>query len=92
MTDIELNEGLEQIYDGAFAECESLKEIRIPSTVGKIESEVFRDCVQLMHVHFVDGQFKIESKAFRGCTSLPQINIPCTVMSIHPVLLRAVRA
>ena len=50
LEEVVLNEGLEFIDGGAFAECKSLKRIYIPSTVRRIESNPFSCCDMLEEI------------------------------------------
>ena len=88
MIHVELCEGLEQIYESAFEECESLTSITIPSTVEVIESFAFRSCTELSNVRLHEGLKKIDAEAFAGCLSLEQILIPSTVTKIHPATFK----
>ena len=75
---VELCEGLERIEFRAFAECESLTSIVIPSTVEEIAEDAFCGCWQLINVELNEGLWGIDQWAFAG-TRLQQIRIPSTV-------------
>ena len=64
LTRVDLPEGLEYIYDSAFARSR-ITEIRFPASLTYIGKEAFLDCAQLSAVHF-SGETapKIENMAF----------------------------
>lgn len=74
--------GLRRIGEYSFNRCESLSNIKIPSTVNVIGSHAFSDCVQLVKVELCEGLGQIDCETFVGCLSLPNIKIPSTVKKI----------
>ena len=62
-----LSEGLEEIEGGAFAKCESLERIVIPSTVRRIGEGAFFRCTGLLEVVLSEGLEEIEYYAFAKC-------------------------
>jgi len=80
---VELCEGLLEIYNRAFSECEALKRINIPSTVTKIGEYAFERCEQLEELELYDGLLEIGQYAFNYCTALKRLSVPSTVTVIH---------
>ena len=77
-------EKIEMIGAGAFAGCDFIKTITIPSSVTKIRTSAFENCTQLQSVRFEDHSklISIGKYAFRGCKSLTNITIPSSVKKI----------
>jgi hypothetical protein len=82
LIEVELNEGLECIDEGAFHNCYSLTSIFIPSTVQVIGWGAFKNCHQLRNVELSEGLEFFQDTGFRGCRSLTCIRIPSTVRVI----------
>ena len=80
-----LPEGLREIREGAFQEC-NMKAITIPNTVKKIGKDTFRDCRNLEEVVIPFGVKRIESGTFFMCNHLRSISIP---ESVNYIDLRA---
>lgn len=82
ITEMHLLEGILTIEDGAFAGCENMEVIDIPSTVKRIGKDAFKDCSSLKTLILPEGLTYIEEGAFAGCDSLTEIIIPRSVKSI----------
>lgn len=54
LTEIILNDGLKNIYEYAFSECESLVKVTIPSSVTTIDIYAFINCLSLEEIIFED--------------------------------------
>ena len=59
-----------------------LSEIKIPSKVTILSSDLFTNCINLKTVSLPDGLTTINSGAFNQCTSLKSITIPESVTNI----------
>ena len=66
----------------AFSNCNSLKEINIPSSVTSIGESAFYGCTNLTNVNIPEGITSIEDYTFCRCESLREITIPSSVTSI----------
>ena len=66
----------------AFADCEALANITIPSTVTMIGDYAFYGCRSLANVTIPEGETEMRWDAFWGCTGLSDFNIPNTVTRI----------
>jgi len=82
LTTVILNHGLEEIGEGAFRQCSSLRGIDVPPTVKSIKNEAFKECSALTTVTLHDGLEEIGAYAFYMCTLLLGIEVPPTVKSI----------
>ena len=65
-----------------FSNCNSLKEINIPSSVTVIGYGAFSGCTNLAKVNIPEGVTSIEGCTFYNCTNLTNVNIPKGVTSI----------
>ena len=66
----------------AFSNCNSLKEINIPSSVTSIGESAFYGCTNLTNVNIPEGITSIEDYTFCRCERLREITIPSSVTSI----------
>lgn len=76
-------EGITEIEDWAFDECESLTSIEIPDSVTKIGEGAFSDCENLTSVTIPKSVTIIGRSAFLRCASLTSIIIPENVKKIR---------
>ena len=72
-------EGTEVIGTGAFSGCETLAEVRLPSTLKVIEGSAFAHCSMLDHVEIPEGVQAIAPATFFGCTNLAEIVLPASL-------------
>ena len=84
ITDVVIPDGVEEIGNYAFEECESLKSITIPNSVKYIGGYAFYRCYSLQSITFniPDNLKYISGSAFEGCKSLKSIKIPNSVKEI----------
>lgn len=68
-------EGVENIGDGAFSECDSLEIINISNGVTRIGNLAFANCNNLVSVSIPDSVDCIEKYAFANCASLENVDI-----------------
>ena len=73
-----IEEGVTNVYGGAFENCTSLAEVSIPGSVTRIGSSAFDDCAALETVNLPEGVKEIGSWAFYGC-GITDLTIPTTV-------------
>ena len=78
----EKNSRLKRIGEFAFANCNNLTSITIPSSVTSISSSAFEGCSKLTSMIIPEGGTSIEDYAFYYCRSLTSITIPEGVTSI----------
>ncbi len=78
-----IEEGITNIGDHAFVDCESLKNIKISDTVTSIGFVAFERCGSLENIVLPDSVASIDRMAFRECSSLKNIKIPDKVTRIE---------
>ncbi len=81
-THIDIADGTLGIATRAFADCNNLKSVTIPTSVKKIGEWAFSGCTGLTSVDLSEGITEINAFTFWGCTSLKSISIPYGVTSI----------
>lgn len=79
MREMNLNEGLISVAEYAFMACDSLKAIKLPSTLTQAGTFVFSDCETLKTVELSSGLPTLSKGMFAGCTSLDNLTIPAAV-------------
>lgn len=77
-----IGEGITEVGEQAFLQCENITSVTLPSTVTKIKAKAFKDCTSLQTVNFPGGLTNIETQAFNGCEKLESISLPSTLSSI----------
>ena len=75
-------DGVRNIGDSAFYDCEYLTGITIPNSVTNIGDDAFADCYRLVNITIPEGITSIGENTFIGCTALTNISIPNSVTSI----------
>ena len=83
LVSIELPEGLEEIGEDLFQDCESVTSLTIPSTVRRIQDGAFYNCTSLVSIVLPEGLEEIGVGSFEYCESLTSLTIPTTVQQIH---------
>lgn len=79
ITRITLPETIHAIGEGAFQNCELLKEVNIPDGVTVIGANAFSGCTSLASIELPEGITRIEEYTFFCCQSLRSVTIPKTV-------------
>ena len=74
ITSISIPEGVKEIGDTAFIDCESLETLQLPGTLEKIGKAAFRNCKKLKKVSLPKGIKSIAINAFWNCDSLKDEN------------------
>ena len=80
--DVVIPDGVTEIGDEAFMDCENLVFVRIPDGVTRIGGSAFKRCGQLGRVRVPDSLKSIGDRAFLGCGSLTGFTIPAGVKKI----------
>lgn len=79
---IELNEGLTEIQQDAFKNCQGLKKLVIPKTVTSVGSNAFMNCENIKSIIFEDGfAGSIGTNAFYNSTATVSIPSSCTTVN-----------
>lgn len=68
-------EGVEKIGERAFARCDNLISVSLPSTAEIIEAEAFADCSKLEEVEIPRSVKEVGDYAFDGCSSLAEVTL-----------------
>ena len=69
----EVPEGVTEIADEAFMDCQSLSAISLPSTLTKIGESAFENCKRLKAIRTPDSVTEIGQAAFSKCHSLTDV-------------------
>ena len=80
---IKFEEGVKNIGQRAFFNCNYFTEIELPSSLRVIEDGAFESCKALKTVKMKDGVTHIGDNAFRNCRNLKDIYIPNSVGMIE---------
>lgn len=82
-----VEDGVTNICDNAFANCENAVDVRISNTVQKINQKAFCNCRSLKKIVIPDSVISISTRIFYKCDSLeliiicnPECNIPYSVL------------
>ena len=78
-------DGVENIYDYAFFDCDSLKSVMIPDSVTIISDRAFNDCDSLTNITIGTSVTSIGDYAFSSCNNLTSVTIPDSVTNIGEV-------
>lgn len=78
---------LTNISNGLFADCSSLKSIKLPAGITSIESSVFKECSSLTNINIPAGVTQIESETFynsgiKTINGASTLQIPSQITSI----------
>ena len=79
---VTLSEGVTNIGDYAFYDCDNLTAVNIPEGVTKIGNSAFYSCDNLTTVNIPNSVTNIGNSAFYSCDNLTTVNIPRNVTSI----------
>lgn len=75
---IQLPEGLLEINEGAFRNCQTLKSIDLPSSIQILGDYAFNSCMNLQNIHLPKGLKSIGSNCFSHCF-IENILIPSSI-------------
>lgn len=82
ITSVKLPEGLQEIGDVAFCNCDALTNIELPNSLESIGNNAFKDCDALTNVELPEGLIGIGDYAFCNCSALTSIELPNSLESI----------
>lgn len=71
-----------EIYEKAFKDNKTLKEVVLSQNISKIGDSAFEGCSSLQKVTLQEGLVTIGNNAFKDCTSLTSIKTPSTLQTI----------
>lgn len=78
LTNYDIPEGVDTIYEGAFAYCENLESIDLPNSIANIHNNAFVNCNKLKNVNLPDSLTFLGERAFFG-SGLESIEISSNV-------------
>lgn len=81
LTKVTINSNIEEIKDFAFANCNNIHEINIPSSVNKIGMQSFDSCFSLQDIDLSHVN-NISDRAFYNCDKLANISFSTDLSSI----------
>ena len=67
---MEIPSSVNDIWNGAFSSCTSLKRVTMPNTMKLISKHAFEGCTSLKVLTIPKSVTEIEEEAFEGCSSL----------------------
>lgn len=77
-----LAEGLIEIEDEAFKDCENLTKINIPTTVEKIGKSAFQNCASLQAIELPKSIKELGALAFSNCSKLTNVILNANVLEL----------
>ena len=81
LTDVTLPKGLEEVYDGLFAQCLNLKSVTLPAAVNLIGNLAFYGCTSLTEI-ICEGETPAEFDAWEGLTE-PFRGVDCSKVTVY---------
>lgn len=81
--EINLQEGVVRIEEGAFYNCLNITKVTFPDSVTQMGESAFYGCQSLMEIHLSGNLTNIPYEAFENCYSLEEIIIPESVTEIE---------
>ncbi|MBE6679073.1 MAG: hypothetical protein E7598_00965 [Ruminococcaceae bacterium] len=82
LTEVYIPDTVKLIDEYAFAGCRKL-DVKIPSSLTKIENGAFLNCKSLKSISVPSGVTRISQSAFSGCSSLVEVTLPDNVTVIE---------
>lgn len=73
LEEIIIPEGIEHIWDSVFADCRTLRAIKLPESTIDIEYGAFKNCISLTDIVIPKGAKSVGMYAFEGCRSLKKV-------------------
>ena len=84
-----MSDNVTSIVEYAFAECDALTTLKMPSAIETIESCAFKSCIALERMTICDG-VTIGTALFYGCEALKEVKLPSTLTTIPESALEIV--
>ena len=76
---------VEEIGEGAFTCCNSLRKVTIRGKVKKVGAHAFESCRNLESVEFL-GVNEVEDRAFANCPNLKRVSFPSSLVKVGTLL------
>lgn len=83
LTEVIIPQGITEIKNYAFEDCQHITTVTIPQGVTAIGSSAFNSCSSLASVTIPESVTDIGKSAFSGCSGLVSVTIPEGVTTIH---------
>ncbi len=83
ISEIRISEGVEVIGQYAFAECDHLVRVVLPSTLTTIDDYAFNGCLELQTITFPERLTTIGEGAFGDCVKLQSVTFPMNLKSVE---------
>jgi len=77
---------VDEIGEGAFMGCNSLRKVTIPGSVKRVGALAFASCRNLATVEFMSGVKEIDDKAFAYCPNLRRVAFPDSLGKVGALL------
>lgn len=88
VTEVIIEEGLEDIEEFTFRGCSGLKHVSIPGTVRKIGHLAFHRCFSLEKVDLAEGLEEIYYSSFDSCSALKSLVAPASLKVMYKLNIR----
>lgn len=82
ITDVDFNESVEEMGEGVFEDCSSLKSVTLSSLLQDIPKAAFKGCNNLVRVVFKAGNKTIGESAYESCVKLGGIELAYSIAKI----------
>ncbi|MDE7399678.1 MAG: leucine-rich repeat domain-containing protein [Oscillospiraceae bacterium] len=82
LLEVNIPDGVTEIGESTFNDCQEIKSIRLPDSVQKIGNRAFEGCCKLKQINLPQGIAEIPEGAFSMCESLKTVEIPDSVRII----------
>lgn len=76
-------DGVKEIGEYAFSNCEGLICVTFPDTLYKVSDFAFSGCINLVEIRLPDSLHQLGICAFQGCYDLERINIPLNLKNFN---------
>ncbi len=88
LKEVTIGEGIYQIGDYSFADCEILPALTLPQSLETIGKSAFENCKKLAQCEIPPRVEVIGESAFSYCEALTDVNIPEAMIKIEPYTFR----
>lgn len=75
-------EGVVNVYHRCFANCHSLKAVKLPSSIKRIGKKAFKNCISLEDISIPESVTFIGEELFMNCSSLKRATLPSRITEI----------
>ena len=88
ITEVIIEDGLQEIEERAFCGCTGLKNLVIPGSVKKLGHHAFSGCSSLKQVILPEGLEEIYYSSFEGCYNLESLSLPASLKEMYMLDIR----